>query len=36
VPIHRLADFILNWEQSAFPILICKSELHQTILSQSG
>ncbi len=35
VPIHRLADFILNWEQSTFPILVFESEQRQTILSQS-
>ncbi len=36
VPIHRLADFILNWEVAGSPILVFKSILHQKPLFQSG
>jgi len=36
VPIHRLADFVLNWEHTESSILVLESELHQSLLQGSG
>jgi Holliday junction resolvase-like predicted endonuclease len=32
VPIHRLTDFLLNWDESSYEILIFKSDVVQTSL----
>ncbi len=36
VPIHRLADFILNWDMANARILIVHSEERQKVLPSSG
>jgi hypothetical protein len=36
VPIHRLSDFILNWEESGTPIVVFEPESTQKVLPHTG
>jgi Holliday junction resolvase-like predicted endonuclease len=36
VPIHRLTDFMLNWDRADSEVLVLESEVHQRILGGSG
>ncbi len=36
VPIHRLTDFVLNWDRADSHVLVLKSEVQQKILTGSG
>jgi len=36
VPIHRLSDFVLNWDRADSQILVLKSKVQQKILTSSG
>jgi hypothetical protein len=36
VPIHRLTDFMLNWDRADSNVLVLESEVQQKVLTGSG